>query len=360
MHRPPQGKEGLLLKDICIFLLGEADPITAKGLVWVKDTLEKPWGGDKSHRRFCTCCVGWEICWDLPCHQVTLLLPSCTTPLPSPSLQMSNATRAVPSPVAPGTLGPGTSAGLASAPPFSAVALLTAPHNNSQDDQQLFLTTTAAQTISGIFVWSALIVTFHQVWAAAEMGLNTGVNMRAKLSIAPKSIANHSAPGKYFFLLLPRGDIPAVRSLVLAAHKDGLCHTLPRWLPEPGEAVGTAQRQHGGAFGVFGVHSTSCLEAYPKWAWFSGLCRSMLLEAGLGQVAVFKHRDGAAQGRAHSSHSTEKEPDFHVFSCKGWAQGLEWSLLCVFTAMGLWWKAGRALTPERRVNTAPLWAWRHL
>ncbi|XP_030141159.4 transmembrane protein 184A [Taeniopygia guttata] len=77
---------------------------------------------------------------------------------------MSNATRAVPSPVAPGTLGPGTSAGLASAPPFSAVALLTAPHNNSQDEQQLFLTTTAAQAISGIFVWSALILTFHQIY----------------------------------------------------------------------------------------------------------------------------------------------------------------------------------------------------
>lgn len=26
----------------------------------------------------------------------------------------------------------------------------------------------------------------------------------------------------------------------------------------------------------------------------------------------------------------------------------------MFTAMGLWWKAGRALTPERRVSTAPL------
>ncbi|NWV56701.1 T184A protein, partial [Daphoenositta chrysoptera] len=77
---------------------------------------------------------------------------------------MNNATHAVPSPVAPGTPGPGTAARLASAPPFSAVALLTAAHNNSQDGQQLFLTTTAAQVISGIFVWSALIVTFHQIY----------------------------------------------------------------------------------------------------------------------------------------------------------------------------------------------------
>lgn len=46
-----------------------------------------------------------------------------------------------------------------------------------------------------------------------------------------------------------------------------------------------------------------------------------------------------------------------MFSCKGLAQGQGWSLLCVLTAMGLWWKAGRALTPERRVTTAPLWAW---
>ncbi|XP_059717396.1 transmembrane protein 184A isoform X1 [Haemorhous mexicanus] len=77
---------------------------------------------------------------------------------------MSNATRAVPSPVAPGTPGPGTAARLASAPPFSAVALLTAAHNNSQEGQQLFLTTTAAQVISGIFVWTALIITFHQIY----------------------------------------------------------------------------------------------------------------------------------------------------------------------------------------------------
>lgn len=170
LHRPPQGKEGLLLKDICIFLLGEADPVMAKGLVWVKDTLENP--GEEINLTgglYMLCGLG------------NLLGPSlsCTTPLLSPSLQMSNATRAVPSPVAPGTPGPGTAARLASAPPFSAVALLTAAHNNSQEGQQLFLTTTAAQVISGIFVWSALIVTFHQVWAAADVGLSAEVDMRA-------------------------------------------------------------------------------------------------------------------------------------------------------------------------------------
>ncbi|NWV74449.1 T184A protein, partial [Dasyornis broadbenti] len=77
---------------------------------------------------------------------------------------MSNATHAVPSPVAPGTPRPVTVASLASGPPFPAAALLTAAHNNSQDGQQLFLTTTAAHVISGIFVWSALIVTFHQIY----------------------------------------------------------------------------------------------------------------------------------------------------------------------------------------------------
>lgn len=301
--------------------------------------------------------MGWEICWDLPCHQLTSLLPSCTTPLPSPSLQMSNATHAVPSPLAPGTPGPGTAARLASAPPFSAVALLTAAHNNSQDGQQLFLTTTAAQVISGIFVWSALIVTFHQVRAAAEMGLSTGVDMRAKLLIAPKSIANHSVPDKYFFLLLPRGDIPAVRSLVLAAHRDGLCPHSPQVVARAGRGCRALALPRGNTqWGIwgFGVHSSSCLEAYSKWAWFRGLCRSVLLKAALGQAAVSKHWDGAAHGRAHSSHSPGKEPGFHMFSCKGLAQGQGWSLLCVLTAMGLWGKAGRALTPERRVTTAPL------
>ncbi|XP_009945397.1 PREDICTED: transmembrane protein 184A, partial [Leptosomus discolor] len=77
---------------------------------------------------------------------------------------MSNATRALPSPAAPSIPGPGTVARLASAPPSPALALLTAAHNDSQDGQQLFLTTTAAQVISGIFVWSALIVTFHQIY----------------------------------------------------------------------------------------------------------------------------------------------------------------------------------------------------
>ncbi|XP_063201043.1 transmembrane protein 184A isoform X2 [Chroicocephalus ridibundus] len=91
-------------------------------------------------------------------------MPSRTTPLASPSLQMSNATRALPSPMAPGTPGPSTVARLASAPPSPALVLLTATHNDSEDGQQLFLTTTAAQVISGIFVWSALIVTFHQIY----------------------------------------------------------------------------------------------------------------------------------------------------------------------------------------------------
>ncbi|XP_025034600.2 transmembrane protein 184A [Pelodiscus sinensis] len=36
--------------------------------------------------------------------------------------------------------------------------------NYSQDGQQIFLTTSAAQVISGIFVWSALILTFHQIY----------------------------------------------------------------------------------------------------------------------------------------------------------------------------------------------------
>ncbi|XP_067406966.1 transmembrane protein 184A [Emydura macquarii macquarii] len=41
---------------------------------------------------------------------------------------------------------------------------LRAIQNDSQDGQQIFLTTTAAQVISGIFVWSALILTFHQIY----------------------------------------------------------------------------------------------------------------------------------------------------------------------------------------------------
>lgn len=31
LHRPPQGKEGLLLEDICIFLLRESDPTWQMG-----------------------------------------------------------------------------------------------------------------------------------------------------------------------------------------------------------------------------------------------------------------------------------------------------------------------------------------
>ncbi|KFZ67925.1 Transmembrane protein 184A, partial [Podiceps cristatus] len=78
--------------------------------------------------------------------------------------QMSNATRALPSPVAPGTPGPGKAASPASGTPSPALVLFTTAHNDSEDGQQLFLTTTAAQVISGIFVWSALIITFHQIY----------------------------------------------------------------------------------------------------------------------------------------------------------------------------------------------------
>lgn len=172
--------------------------------------------------------MGWEICWDLPLHQLTSVLPSCAAPLTSPSLQMSNATHALPSSTAPATLGPSMVARLASAPPSPALTLLTAAHNNSQDDHQLFLTTTAAQVISGIFVWSALIVTFHQVRAGVGTGLSAGVDARAKLLIAPKFIANHLALDKYFLLLLPRGAISRVGSLVLAAREVGLCPHAPR------------------------------------------------------------------------------------------------------------------------------------
>uniref|UniRef100_A0A8C2TSV4 Transmembrane protein 184A n=1 Tax=Coturnix japonica TaxID=93934 RepID=A0A8C2TSV4_COTJA len=57
-----------------------------------------------------------------------------------------------------------TAARLAATTPSTALTLLTAAHNDSQDGQQLFLTTTTARVISGIFVWSALIVTFHQIY----------------------------------------------------------------------------------------------------------------------------------------------------------------------------------------------------
>lgn len=151
------------------------------------------------------------------------------------------------------------------------------------------------------------------------MELSTGVNMRAKLSIAPKSTANHSALDKYFFLLLlPSGAWYGCWQLV----RMDFAHTLPRWLPEPGEASGhwhCPEATPSGAFGVFGVHSARFFQAYPEWAWFRGLCRSVLLKAALGQAAVSKHWDGVAQGRAHSSHSPGKEPNFHTFSCKGLA-----------------------------------------
>ncbi|XP_019368484.1 PREDICTED: transmembrane protein 184A isoform X2 [Gavialis gangeticus] len=41
---------------------------------------------------------------------------------------------------------------------------LKAVQNYTQDGQQIFLTTTAAQVISGLFVWLALILTFHQIY----------------------------------------------------------------------------------------------------------------------------------------------------------------------------------------------------
>ncbi|XP_040446067.1 transmembrane protein 184A isoform X2 [Falco naumanni] len=77
---------------------------------------------------------------------------------------MSNVTHVLPSHESPGTQGSSTVDEQASAPSSPALALLTAAHNDSQHDQQLFLTTTAAQVISGIFVWSALIITFHQIY----------------------------------------------------------------------------------------------------------------------------------------------------------------------------------------------------
>ncbi|XP_054849407.1 transmembrane protein 184A [Eublepharis macularius] len=41
---------------------------------------------------------------------------------------------------------------------------LRANQNNSQDGQHLFLTTSTAQVISSLFVWSALLITFHQIF----------------------------------------------------------------------------------------------------------------------------------------------------------------------------------------------------
>ncbi|NXD10672.1 T184A protein, partial [Nothocercus nigrocapillus] len=77
---------------------------------------------------------------------------------------MSNGTRALPSPAAPGT-----APGLAAAPGTPALTIpdgsaLVAAHNGSQGSGQLFLSTTAAQVVSGFFVWSALIITFHQIY----------------------------------------------------------------------------------------------------------------------------------------------------------------------------------------------------
>lgn len=41
LHTPPWRAEDPLLKDVCIFLLGEADPTMVNRLVRVRDTLEK-------------------------------------------------------------------------------------------------------------------------------------------------------------------------------------------------------------------------------------------------------------------------------------------------------------------------------
>ncbi|XP_048351321.1 transmembrane protein 184A [Sphaerodactylus townsendi] len=41
---------------------------------------------------------------------------------------------------------------------------LRAEQNQSHDGQDLFLTTSAAKAISGLFVWSALLITFHQIF----------------------------------------------------------------------------------------------------------------------------------------------------------------------------------------------------
>ncbi|OPJ87308.1 transmembrane protein 184A isoform B [Patagioenas fasciata monilis] len=90
--------------------------------------------------------------------------PQQPDPLPEEPRRMSNVTSALSSPPAPSTPGPSMAATLASAPPSPALILLTAVHNTSEDGRQFFLTTTAAQVISGIFVWSALIVTFHQIY----------------------------------------------------------------------------------------------------------------------------------------------------------------------------------------------------
>lgn len=114
---------------------------------------------------------------------------------------MSNATRAVPSPTPPGSPGPSTVTRLPSATPSPAFAMLMTAHNDSQDGQQLFLTTTAAQAISGIFVWSALIITFHQV--RAGWSCSSG----AKLSISTKLAANHRP--RWVFPPGAAGDISA-------------------------------------------------------------------------------------------------------------------------------------------------------
>lgn len=146
--------------------------------------------------------MGRETCWDLPPHQFTSI------PHHSPCLslpQMSNATHAWPSPAAPSSPGPGTAARLASATPSPALTLLTAAHNNSQDGQQLFLTTTTARVISGIFVWSALIVTFHQVWAG--WGHSSGLVL-GQSRCFPPSHCKSLPPGGCFLLQLVEGKSP--------------------------------------------------------------------------------------------------------------------------------------------------------
>lgn len=81
LHRPPQGKEGLLLKDIRIFLLGEADPTWQMGWFGWGTPWKNPGEINLTGGLYMLCGLG--ICWDLPCHQPTSLLhhsPSLSLP----------------------------------------------------------------------------------------------------------------------------------------------------------------------------------------------------------------------------------------------------------------------------------------
>jgi len=139
-------------------------------------------------------------------------------------------------------------------------------------------------------------------------------------------------------------------------HSPGGCQS-----PEQLQGIGTAQRQHPAGFliwypGVcgFGVWAAGCLEMYCQRAWLWVLYGSMLLKAALGKAGASERWDGAARGlawrRAHSLHSAEEETQFpRGKDCPGDQDGA--CLMCLFTAMGLWWKAGGALTPSGRADT---------